>query len=336
MRFFATRPRFLPIALAIPIWWVSAFASAAVTLNGSLVDGTNGGDGQADTVQLVRLGNAMETVAVQQNVQGAFTFEYEDPFQPGTLLIQAVKGGAIYSLPVQDPAQPIEITVYDVAEDLPLNAAIGSLALFAEGQTAQIGMFINVDNQSDPPRTLNRQGTTFRWPLLPGYREIEVSTRRGQMPLRQTVRVEEDHAGIAYPIRPGRTQVMVRSIHAYNPSDASNYYKIPLLPDQEAMHILVMPQNLELEGEGIVFVDVDDDNDVKLYEWRRQEGQEVLEVNFHGKPAPKPSSEEEQHTENTGREFQRMPNELHPYRWWIVGVSLAFLSLLMVIGLRLR
>lgn len=312
---------------------------ADFTVQVKLEDGTNGGSGSADTVQLIRLEAGMTPVAAVADASGTVSLPFDGTFEAGKFLVQVRKGPTAYTEQLTDIQNELVVTVYDNAETVTTRAAIGSLALYVQKQNLDIGMFINVDNINKPPKTLVREGATFQWPLIPGYRSVEVSTRRGKMPLKQTPLFDGDQAGLNYPLRPGRTQIMTRSNHAYNPSDSSNIYRIPLLEDQKAMHILVVPANLELTGDGITFVEVDKTNDLRLYEWKRLEDQEVLELNLSGAAQHNPETAGNRETAETQRDpsekrkFERLPNQLSHDRLLIIGTILGVMAAFVGVGL---
>lgn len=318
--------------------FLATWSTAGFTVEVNLEDGTNGGPGSADSVQLIHLAAGMTPVAAVNEASGRVTLTHDGNFGDGRYLVQVRKGPAVYTESLTNTEQPVQVTVYDNADSVTTRAAVGSLALYVQHQNLDLGMFINVDNINKPPKTLVRDGATFQWPLIPGYRGVEVSTRRGEMPLKQSPLFDGDMVGLNYPLRPGRTQIMVRSNHVYNPSDDSNIYRVPLLEDQKAMHILVMPANLELTGEGVTFVEVDKVNDLRLYEWKRGPEQQVLELNLVGKAEPKPSAEGGQNTarqdrpEGEKRNFKRLPNQLSHDRMKIIGAVLGVLCSLAVIG----
>ncbi|CAM2005813.1 hypothetical protein [Acanthopleuribacter pedis] len=337
MRVFHRLVLTIPFLLVLGTW-----AMAEFTVTVRLEDGTNGGPGQADTLQLIQLQQGMTPVAAESEASGTVSLTFDGSFAAGQFLVQARKGQTVYTESLTDIQNELVITVFDNAETADTRAAIGSLALYVQHQNLDVGMFINVDNINKPPVTLVREGATFQWPLIPGYRGLEVSTRRGKMPLKQSPLFEGDKAGLSYPLRPGRTQIMARSNHAYNPSDATNIYRLPLLEDQKAMHILVMPASLELSGDGLTFVEVDKVNDLRLYEWKRLENQDVLELNLTGKAEPDPTAAGNNQTAETQREpgekrtFKRLPNQLSHDRVLIVGSILGLLAVFACVGLMRR
>ncbi len=321
--------------LLLWVWAVSLTAGEKVS--GYLENGTTGDAGSADRVQLVRLGRGMEIVQTLEKVRGAFELELPTSSAQDSYLVQAVTGAAIYSERVAPGQTSVNLTIYDVVDSLEIRAVIGSLALYAYEESVDFGAFYNLDNQSEPPRTLVNPAGTFSFPLIEGYRELEASTRRGEMPLRQTLEIGNGQARINYPLKPDRTQLMVRSIHDYDP-EGVNRFTLPLLASQDFMHVLVLPSRLEVEGEGLEFVSKDEQEDVALFQWRRQPGQSELTIQMRGKPAPKRGQVAESSggssSAGANMKVESRPNPLDSYRWYIVGGVLLAFSLFGWLGLR--
>lgn len=329
-------PRRIGFILAISGWngkmrmrwiWlltVCCQAFAATVVKGRLEDGTNGGPGQADRVTLVGLGQGMEILAELSPVEGDFELRYEGDLAGKPWLVQAMKGGTTYSAQGTSTDEPVVLTVYEASEEATITARGGTIAVSALGDVVDIGRFINLDNLSKPPVTLDRPDATFTFELEPGFRKVDASTTRGKMPLRQNLKIEGNRASLQYPLRPGRTQLMVRTEHAYDETK-ENTYEIPLLEDQTFAHILVLPDTLEVKGEGVEFVSKDDKQGVKLFEWERTPEQNRLLLTISGKAADSlpEVAETSQSQAEAGHSGPQVTNAAHPldtYRWVIVGI----------------
>lgn len=311
---------------------------AATVINGRIENGTHGGDGSVDRVQLVGLGQGMDVLASLDSVTGEFTLEYEGSLAGTSWLVQAVKGSVIYSVQGVSISDPVTVTVYDAASDAKITPRGGTIAISAIGQILDIGRFINLDNQTQPPVTLENPEGSFTFELEQGFRKVEASTTRGKMPLRQQLSIEGNQASLHYPLRPGRTQLMVRTEHGYNPSE-ENFYRLPLLENQTFAHVLVLPMTLDITGPGIQFVSRDEKQGVKLYEWEREPEQTHLEFTVAGASAdsvpdlPPGTTNQTQQATHQGPEVRNHPHVLDRYRWYIVGGVVSFLTLITVVAL---
>ena len=328
--------------------FISGYAMGGITIKGVLENGSGDGEGTADQLILMTLTGGMQTVAHLENVTGSFEIEYDGEFEPGKFLLQAMKGPVFYSSRIPDLDKPLTITLYDNASEVTLNARMGSLALYAYEDKLDIGMFFNLDNVNNPAKTLLSDKPVFSFPLIPGYNGLDANTLRGSaMPLKQNLSIENDMASLSYPLKPGRTQLMVRSMHSYLP-DQANEYTIPLLENQKAVHVLLMPMNMDVSGLGLEPAGEDKQQGVKLYEWTRQEGQTELKITVTGKSAIREgetgaqtssagsttSGEGARQDQHGQAEILNTPNPLSKYRWYIVVGVLAIFSFLTVISFK--
>lgn len=327
--------------------FVCGQALAGITFKGMIENGSGDGPGTADQLILMTLTGGMQTVAHLENVTGPFEIKYDGDFAPDKFLLQAMKGPVFYSARITSPNEEIKVKVYDNAEEVTLNARMGSLALYGYEDKMDIGLFFNLDNVNNPPKTLLSDKPVFSFPLIPGYQGLEANTLRGKnMPLRQNLAIENDQASLSYALKPGRTQLMARSMHTYTAGE-TNEYTIPLLENQEFAHVLIMPMTMSVSGLGLEAAGEDPSQGVKLYEWTRQEGQTELKIKVTGETA-----EQEGDTgataaaeTNTGGseggqnrhgqpEILNTPNKVANYRWQIVAGVMAIFGFLTVISFK--
>ena len=321
---------------------LTGWAMGQTRLEGTLINGSGSDPATADMVQLIKLEQGMQVIGSADKVKDVFSLNLDGAMPDGRYLLQAVKDGVIYTLAVQTANDKLELTVYDTVDQAEIKSHIGSLALYAYDQVIDIGAFYNLDNVSDPAVTLNRTDGTYTFTTIPGSQGLEASTRRGQMPLRQQLKKEDGQATLTYPLRPGRTQLMVRSRHAYNPAH-ENTYRIALPPNQDGMHVLVLPLTLEVTGEGLTFAKDDPKEGVRLYEFMPNEGQTELVLKITGQGDPEPR-DDKAGTSNAGQQTKEQahgqakidntPNQLHPYRWWIICGVISLLGGLVLLSVR--
>ena len=311
----------------------AAFSMGQVRVRGVIHDGTGSGKGSADSVRLIYLGGGMEPVHVLEGVDGSFELIHDGEFEAGKYLVQAVKGRAIYSKTVENPSKPVVLMVYDNNEDAALEARVGSMAFLAYGSVMEIGVFYNLDNKTDPPVTLDRDGATFSFSLIPGFREVEANTMRGSMPLRQNLAIEGDRASLSYPITPGRTLLRVHGMYDYDAASA-NRYVVPFLEGQKFMHVLVMPSQLKVEAPGLEFVETDEQTKYDLYQWTLPTDSRSAAVTVSGQPAAsreavsqQTGGESRQTQAQPASRFERTPNPVEAFRWWIIGAIVFLFSI---------
>ncbi len=329
----------------LTLLWVGV--AHAEVVEGTLVNGTKPGPGQADSVQLILLQDTMNIIGTVTDVKGSFRFESAEPLDGKRLLLQASKDGVLYSLPLTWPSSTkVEITVYDTAEQATLETTISSVAVYAYGTTLDLAFFYNINNVSSPAVTLHRAAGNFSFDLVHGFSDLEASTRSGTMPLRQQLQVEGDRATLGYPLKPGMTQLMVRTRHPYNAA-GENTIKLSLPEGQRQMKLIGIPAELKIVAEGLEFMARDDKENMGLFEFAPKAGQRVLELHISGKPLDKPleeqtgtgggggSSEQQAHgAEGGGPKIENRPHFLQAYRWAIIGAMAAIFTVFAAIGWR--
>lgn len=313
-------------------------------LSGKLVDGTKGGSGKVDSLQLIHLEDSMKVLGTLTNVDGNFTFETDEVLNGKHLLLQANKDGVMYSKGIQWPSEEgVVFTIYEADPNAEVSASIGSMAFYAYAQSIDIGIFYNLNNVSEPKRTKSAEGGSFSFDLIAGHSALDASTRRGSMPLRQSLEVEGNRATLNYPLKPGATQLMVRTRHIYNPNE-ENLIRINLPPDQGSMNVLCLPRTLEVSGNGLEKVNEDPKENMSLYEYTHVPGQTVLELKIKGKPLDKPLDDAATTSATTSNQsnstqgahaakVERRPHHLDKYRWHIIAAMLG-LFLIVVVSVR--
>lgn len=255
----------------------------ATEIKGVVRNGSGEGFGKADMVQLILLEEGMKVLGSANDVDGAFSFHVEENLAGKSVMLQANKDGVLYTQPIESLDGELSIDVFDLADSGTVKASIGSLAFYCYGQTLDVGLFYNLDNVTQPPVSIRGEKGSFTFDLIPGASDIQASTRRGTMPLRQDLKVEDNKATLNYTLKPGRTQLMVRTRHLYNPNEV-NEYVLPLPAGQELMRVLVLPSTMKMEGEGVAFVKEDTEENLNLYEFEPVEGQTELRIKLSGEP----------------------------------------------------
>ncbi len=321
------------VALRLMLLWLCCGMLNAAQVQGKLVDGTGGGEGSAELVQLIRLAQGMESIATLENVTGSFTLEADTP-EDVQFLVQVVKDGVIYTQSLKTLQDEVEITVFETSTDVAIESRMSTLAMYAQGQFIDIGAFYTLNNVSDPPKTLMDPAGTYRVKLVPGATALDASTSRGRMPLKQTLQRDGDEGILNYALRPGPTQFNVRGRHPYNPN-AENTFTVPLPPNQKAMHVLVMPMTLSIEGEGLTFVQNDEKEGVRLYEFMPLEGQTEINLKVTGSSAaPEGTQSQAAQQAHGAGEIKNLPHNLDHFRWWILGGVLFLMGVLSAVALK--
>lgn len=225
------------IATAIVVACVAALAivppaSAAVTLHGTVVNGTTGApvDG---TVIIVNPSGGMMTEQEVQTQGGGFTVENLDA-DVGLYLLRFDYEGVMYTQPLQMEDQETvhaSITVYDTTSSWEgVHVLVPHLAAAAAEGVLQVEVLYEIHNHSEPPATIadiDHQFLTYmpedRIQILRSFvSHDEVPLDRFPVPTDQASIYRVD-----YPIRPGETQVGLAYTVPYGDSTWTMSYTLP-------------------------------------------------------------------------------------------------------------
>lgn len=310
---------------------------AAATVRGQLVNGTTGERGRADSVQLMDLSAGFVPVATLTDVSGPFEIDVPAGNQSTAFIVQARVGSTVYSVRWDGQStDAIEITLYDAAPDVAIEAEVGVLAIFAYESSVDLGAFYNLDNNSSPARVLDNPEGTFRYRVSPGYRNLDIATRYGSnMPLRQAAPEPGAEGVLHYPLKPGRTQLIVTATHDYRREGSE--YEVPVPANQDELRMLVVPSSLQISGPGVEFLSRETDEDIAIYLWSREQGQSSVALRISGTPAPSRNLQGAQTDEAPMPNLQnpeRVPDRISRYRWWVVAAVVVLCGSVGLVGRR--
>jgi hypothetical protein len=311
--------------------WSVCWLMAQVALRGTLENGSSGGAGRADEVLLLRLDRGMQTLASLSAVEGAFQLPLPLDEPVGALMVQAVVGRARYSAEVSDPGAELRLTVYENSPQVPIRRRLTTLVFYAVKDSLQIGQFYSLENASSPPFTFQPEGPSFIFSLPKEPTTVELSSKFGSAPdlKHQPQWLEDGRAGLDYPLRPGLTQVIVSTAHAY---EAAGFAMELPLPEQErGVHVMAVPPSLQLSGEGLNFVSLDDGGKMGFYEWEPGAASS-LSISVQGESASQNALLDEHEAHQVTPETRRGDAPLTPQRNALLLGMLALLASLAALG----
>ncbi|MDJ0840124.1 MAG: hypothetical protein QNK37_26665 [Acidobacteriota bacterium] len=324
----------MPVRFIISLLLCLTLPVGAGEISGVIEDGTNGGNGKAAVVNLIRPARGMEVVASLNNVEGPFTLKFDGELGQGTILLQAIKDGVFYTQARVNPDGINKVKVYDADPEAKVVTQMGYIGIYAYADRVELMTFFYLDNINSPPKTRfgGEPAVTFRVP--PGYKELEGSIQRGTMPLRQGIQVENGVGTATFALKPGRTTFVVRASF-----EQTDQLTIPLLEDMTEGKLVILPTSMQAEGPGLTFIEQDPQNGMNIYTFAVNEGQKDLVVNLSGTP-----DEQRGQVNNRGgsegsssstaaheNPVKNTPNRLDRFRYMIMGSILALLALVSIL-----
>jgi hypothetical protein len=302
----------------------------------TILNGTTGERGSAETVTLYDLAAGMEPVAFEEDVTGNLTLE-DIPIQGGRpFLLQATSGGVNYNEQINfrtGSEVEITITVYDTTtewDDLEIRTA--RYLLRREHERLKIDKLFVVENTSEPKRTIYHNEGAFRFALPEGSEDYSVSASFASgMPIQQAAFPLADGSGYAAetPLKPGITDIAV----SYEEDYSSGSYRLQerafyTLPE---LMVLVAPADVEVAGEGWESLGPEPQGRFSVFRLSNVAPGDAFELVLSGgsehaeELVSSPSSEGS--GSSSGTRVTTFPDPLRPQLWILVllmGAALAY------------
>ena len=203
------------INFALAILLIST-VSHAVTLTGTVTNGTTSKPSGGDEVILIKLAAGMEEAAhAKTDSHGKFTLTFDDN---APHLVRVVHQGVTYHQPAPPGTKSVDVQVYDASKKVAgVNVVADLMYLQAgKGDLAMMRLFA-VDNTSKPPRTqMSDNAFEFYAPENAEIDDAQAQTAGGQWVNTAPVpQKEKGRYAFVFPIRPGPTQFRVTYHVAY-------------------------------------------------------------------------------------------------------------------------
>jgi len=232
------------------VWLLAAtMAASAATLGGTVTNATTGKPAVGADVALLSLSQGMqESARAKTDAQGKFSFSFESNGTPH--LVRVTHDGVNYfpqSGPVGPNVSTVDITVYDVAKNLPVATTVNVMRLQSDSGALQVMQLMAVKNDSTPPRTLNSdRGYAFTLPEDAQIDEAVAQAPNG-MPVSSMPVPDDKQKGtyyFAFPLRPGETRFQI----AYHLPYSGEFTFTPKLFSDMQHFVVMMPKSMTFEA----------------------------------------------------------------------------------------
>jgi hypothetical protein len=331
---------FLRNGFAIALCALFTVAASAVTITGTVTNGTTKTPAAGDTVTLIALDQSMREIAhTTTNAQGHFSIDAPDP---GMHLIRIDHQGAGYFQPAPPNTPNVNVQVFDVAATV---AGVSTVADVMRVETDQQGLRVTqsyfIKNDSNPPRTqFSKRSYDF---YLPPDAVIEGSAAMapGGMPVQSSPVPlgEKGHYAFLFPLRPGVTQFQLSYHLPYSGSLAFDQR----FASPTDSFVVMMPKSMSFKaGEGVSFQQLNETPGALTYLARNATPVHPFAFTVSGSGAmPRDTQAESQGNDNAPQSGSAAANDTRPggglgvpidtpdplnkYKWWILGaITLIF------------
>ncbi len=325
--------RRLIAALVGLLFLTLATVAAAQTLSGTVTNGTTGKPAAGDEVILINISNGMDVAAnTKADSSGKFSFTLKDG--PGPHLIRAVHQGVTYHQVAPPGTNSVEVKVYDVAKKLSQVRVTADVMRFqAESGTLQGVRLFAVNNASSPPKTqMNDHNFEFYLPEGAKIEQTHARAPNGQpISAEITAQSEKNRYAVAFPLRPGETQIQVQYTLPY--AGSLTFDPKPLYPAEHV--VVVVPKTMQFEAaNGSLFQSMNDpsQSDTTVQVARQTLPGQSLTYTIKGtgtiSEAPQQVAAGAAQGQQEGMSNRPggglgtpidTPDPLQQYRWWILG-----------------
>jgi len=266
----------------------SAPVSAQSKLEGTVVNGTTGRPVPNQKVQLLVGGAGMREASTSvTDSSGKFSLTPARDEGGAFFLIQTVFQGVNYRSRVE-ASSPTRLTVYDATDSMPgLRIRSARVVVEAAGTSARVQEFFAIENSSDPPKTFNNAGGTFRFRLGKNVQSPTAAVL-GQMNMPIPVAIQdgasEGELLINHALQPGPTVVMIAYEADYGSGSLAVASSVTY-PIGRA-ELLVTPASLAVESTLFHEAGVDSSTGLKKYEAADVAPGTTLAARVSGEAAP--------------------------------------------------
>lgn len=235
---------------AVAVFLLAAsMAASAATLGGTVTNATTGKPAAGDDIALLSLSQGMQEIARSKtDAQGKFSFNFESNGTPH--MVRVTHDGVSY-FPQSGPAGPnvstVDVTVYDVAKNLPVSTTVNVMRVQSDSGALQVMQLIAVKNDSTPARTINSdRGYAFS---LPDGAQIDeaVAQAPNGMPVSSMPVPDDKQKGtyyFAFPLRPGETRFQL----AYHMPYSGELTITPKIFGDMQHFVVMMPKSMSFEA----------------------------------------------------------------------------------------
>jgi 5-hydroxyisourate hydrolase-like protein (transthyretin family) len=318
----------------LPTLLTTLFLAAAVhagTLSGTVINRSTGKPApNVDLDLLSPTAGMAEVAATKSDAQGRFSVT-KDAIGMGPILIRATYHDTSFNT-FAPPGRPeVEVEVYEISKD-PKTISVESHVIIFEPQNGKLvgAEEYSVQNASQPASAFFRTEGNFEFaiPEKGTLGPVTATTSMGVAVPQASIDKGKGHYAIAYPFRPGQTNVRL----SYGLPYANNSATLKLPASYPGIKLLVVvPPGVTITGEGLTAAG--EEQGMMVYTHPPLPAKGILSVSLSGVAAPQPAdagqsqgaSQEGNSRVPQGPEVIAAPSRLDDYKWYIfAGLAALF------------
>ena len=322
------------ILLTILLAFLAAFTAQAGTLSGTVINRTTGKPTPNVDLTLLSPTQGMRDVGTaKSDAQGRFTVT-NDAIGMAPILIRATFHDVSFNTFASVGRPDVEVEIYDISKD-PKTITVASHIVIFQPQGAKLvgAEEYEIQNASHPPAAFFKTEGNFDFAIPENGTLGQVSTTAGAMgmPVNQaSIDKGKGHYAIAFPFRPGQTNVRLSYELPYANSSAS--LKLPASYAGVKM-LVVAPPGVTVKGDGLT--PAGQEQGMMVYTHDALPAKGILSVSLSGQGAPGASDggqeqgggapAQEGNSRTGGPEVIAAPSRLDDFKWFLfAGLAALF------------
>jgi hypothetical protein len=303
---------------------LAASAASAGTVNGTVVNRTTGKPTPNVDLTLLSPTQGMREIgSARSDAQGHFTAT-NDAIGMGPVLIRATYHDVSFNTFLPPGRPQIEVEIYEISKDPKTISVPSHVIIFQPQGDRLIGAEeYSVQNASEPPAAYFRSEGNFDFAIPENGTIGQVTTTTSMgMPVNQaSIEKGKGRFAIAYPFRPGQTNVRLSYELPY--SNNSAVFKLPAA--YAGMKLLVVvPPGVTVTGDGLT--SAGQEQGMTVFTHDPLAAKSALSVSLSGVGSPQSAAaggqgqdSAQEGNSRTGPEVTAAPSRLDDFKWYLFG-----------------
>ena len=303
---------------------LAASAASAGTVNGTVVNRTTGKPTPNVDLTLLSPTQGMREIgSAKSDAQGHFTAT-NDAIGMGPVLIRATYHDVSFNTFLPPGRPQIEVDIYEISKD-PKTISVPSHVVILQPQGDRLigAEEYSVQNASQPPAAYFRTEGNFDFAIPENGTIGQVTTTTSMgMPVNQaTIEKGKGRFAIAYPFRPGQTNVRL----SYELPYSNNSATLRLPATYAGMKLLVVvPPGVTVTGDGLT--SAGQEQGMMVFTHDPLAAKSALSVSLSGVGSPQSAAaggqgqdSAQEGNSRTGPEVTAAPSRLDDFKWYLFG-----------------
>ncbi len=323
-------------ARVLPVLFTSIILAAAAeagTLSGTVINRTTGkAEANVALDLLSPTQNMMELATTTSDAQGRFSVT-KDSIGGAPILIRATFHDVSFNT-FAPPGRPsVEVEIYDISKD-PKSISVPSHVIIFEPQDNKLvgAEEYSIENATKPPAAFFRTEGNFDFaiPENATLNQVSTTTSMGMAVAQASIDKGKGRFAIAYPFRPGQTNVRLSYEVPYPNSSA--VLKLPAVYPGAKL-LVVVPPGVTVTGDGLN--PAGQEQGMMVYTHDPLPAKGILSVSLSGVPTAPPAgagarpqggqSQEGNSRQDQGPEVIAAPSRLDDFKWYVfAGLAAIF------------